>query len=41
MPFLPGDALKILLAAFVGYEWYRMRPAPRRPLPTINAADSD
>lgn len=42
MPFLPGDAIKVALAAFVGYEWYRMCPAPRRPLPTINApCDSD
>ncbi len=42
MPFLPGDAIKVAMAAFVGYEWYRMCPAPRRPLPTINApSDSD
>jgi biotin transport system substrate-specific component len=36
VPFLPGSVLKVFLAAFVGYEWYRMCPAPRRPLPTIH-----
>lgn len=35
MPFLPGDAIKVVLAAVLGYEWYRMKPAPPRPLPTI------
>ncbi|MFZ0392453.1 MAG: biotin transporter BioY [Terracidiphilus sp.] len=41
-PFLPGDAIKVALAAFLGNEWYRMSPAPRRPLPTINPpSDSD
>lgn len=35
MPFVPGDAIKIILAAFVGYEWYKMRPAPKRDLPTV------
>jgi len=35
MPFLPGDALKIVMAAFLGFEWSRMRPAKRRPLPII------
>ena len=42
IPFLPGDAIKIFMAAFVGYEWYRMRPAPRRPLPIVNSpSDSE
>jgi biotin transport system substrate-specific component len=36
MPFLPGDAVKVVLAAFVGYEWSRMRPAPRKPLPIVH-----
>ncbi len=35
MPFLPGDALKVCLAAAVGFEWSRMRPAPRKPLRLI------
>lgn len=30
IPFLPGDALKVAVAAALGYEWYRNRPA--RPL---------
>jgi biotin transport system substrate-specific component len=36
MPFLPGDAVKLVLAAFVGYEWSRMRPAPQKPLPIVH-----
>jgi biotin transport system substrate-specific component len=36
MPFVPGDAIKVVLAAFAGYEWYKMRPAPKqRDLPTV------
>ena len=35
MPFVPGDIIKIVLAAFVGNEWYRMGPAPRRPIQTV------
>ncbi len=27
VPFLPGDALKIVAAAAAGFQWYRMRPA--------------
>jgi biotin transport system substrate-specific component len=27
IPFLPGDALKVAVAAALGYEWYRNRPA--------------
>lgn len=34
-PFLMGACVKMALAAAVGYEWHRMRPAPVRPLPTI------
>lgn len=40
MPFVPGDAIKILLAAFVGSEWYRMGPAPRRPIQTVSPVDT-
>lgn len=29
VPFLPGDALKVLAAATLGFEWYRVRPARR------------
>lgn len=28
-PFLPGDALKVVVAAALGFEWYRVRPARR------------
>lgn len=35
MPFVPGDVIKVVFAAFVGHEWYRMGPAPRRPIQTI------
>jgi len=31
IPFLPGDALKVAVAASLGYEWYRNRPARPRP----------
>ncbi|HWE85718.1 MAG TPA: biotin transporter BioY [Terracidiphilus sp.] len=41
MPFVPGDAIKIILAAFVGLEWYQIRPAPRRGLATIYTNYSD
>jgi biotin transport system substrate-specific component len=27
IPFLPGDALKVAVAAALGFEWYRNRPA--------------
>ena len=27
VPFLPGDALKVAVAAALGFEWYRNRPA--------------
>lgn len=37
-PFLPGAGVKMALAAAVGYEWYRMRPAPARPLPLIQGS---
>lgn len=30
IPFLPGDALKVAVAASLGYEWYRNRPARPR-----------
>ncbi|KAA6460877.1 biotin transporter BioY [Acidobacteria bacterium AB60] len=30
IPFLPGDALKVAVAAALGYEWYRNRPARPR-----------
>lgn len=29
IPFLPGDALKVAVAAALGFEWYRNRPAPK------------
>jgi biotin transport system substrate-specific component len=32
-PFLPGDGLKVAVAAALGFEWYRVRPA-RRPSDT-------
>jgi biotin transport system substrate-specific component len=28
LPFLPGDALKVAVAAALGFEWFRNRPAP-------------
>lgn len=36
-PFLPGAGVKMALAAAVGYEWFRMRPAPPRPLAIIQS----
>jgi biotin transport system substrate-specific component len=27
IPFLPGDALKVVVAAALGFEWYSIRPA--------------
>lgn len=29
LPFLPGDALKIVVAGILGFEWYRLRPERR------------
>lgn len=35
VPFLPGDALKVVAAAILGFEWYRVRPARRPNHPTV------
>lgn len=31
IPFLPGDAIKVAVAAVLGFEWYRMRRQPTHP----------
>lgn len=41
MPFVPGDAIKVVLAAFAGFEWYKIRPARRRGLATVYTNYSD
>ncbi len=35
IPFLPGDAVKVAVAAALGFEWYRIRPARRPANPTL------
>lgn len=34
IPFLPGDALKVVVAAALGFQWNRMSPARRPSHPT-------
>jgi biotin transport system substrate-specific component len=35
VPFLPGDALKVVVAAALGFQWNRMSPGRRASHPTV------
>jgi biotin transport system substrate-specific component len=35
IPFVPGDALKVVMAGAAGFQWNRLRPARRPKHPTV------